>query len=939
MTRYMGLPMMRRLVPLALGVVVYLLTPHLHLQGQSQTPGAPTISSLLVGDTAVTVAWTAPDGAGADSITSYDLRHIVSSAPDKSDSRWDVVEGIWGTGGGDLIYVLHGLLNGTGHDIQIRAVTSNGAGFWSATGTASPTDFGNTRQTSRVMSPGSVIGGRLNSRSDTDVIRVNLTTSTDLVAYTTGYLDTIGRLLNSTGDELVSNDDGELSHGRLNFLVGESLQAGTYYISVRAVFGSVGDYTLHIVTTDDTHSTADAQVVEVGDWTVGVITSDTDVDFFQVDLAEQTDLIIRSAGLPYDTLGEVLDSDQTSVASGDLGYLPPNWSQFLIQTRLAAGTHYIKVTSVPGDPGPYALYVEEVTEPGDSIGEAAPLPVGKAVGGQINPSTDSDYFRIDFERTSLGLIMAVSESVEIEGQLLDNQGNSLNHVIRKEALPGGSFGFVLKNLRRGDYYLKVTGSGDTDTGSYAILALDYSYENRTYNWFRTSCKEIATDFDDPLYGCQWNLNNTGQLDGTEGEDANVEEVWDDYQGTGVNVAVVDDGLYSDHEDLTANIDRSRNHDYTEDTGGALAFFYNSHGTRVAGVIAAEANGLGVRGVAPGATIYGYNYLTHPTVANRFDAMTRGMSTTAVSNNSWGLGLDGPGLDHVDRFWELGVEQGVTRGYGGKGVFYSWAAGNGGSIDNSNLDELANYYGVTAVCAVNDLGVRAAYSEEGANLWVCAPSSDNTRDRPGITTTTIRDLYTESFGGTSSAAPVVSGVAALLREANPDLTWRDLKLILAASARKNDSSNTGWETGATQYGSDTATYSFNHEYGFGVVDAVEAVGLLDDWDLVPQMIRTARFRLLRVQRSPIWGVPAAPSRLVRRWSSSSSSKSTQLWTLHLFEAWRSTWSPRPMLSPNWRSRSPPPSSADTRPMARCDWLAVSALGRPGIWARTRPESGL
>ena len=42
-------------------------------------------------------------------------------------------------------------------------------------------------------------------------------------------------------------------------------------------------------------------------------------------------------------------------------------------------------------------------------------------------------------------------------------------------------------------------------------------------------------------------------------------------------------------------------------------------------------------------------------------------------------------------------------------------------DDSNLDELANYYAVTAVCAVNDGDTRSVYSEKGANLWVCAPS--------------------------------------------------------------------------------------------------------------------------------------------------------------------------------------------------------------------------
>ena len=78
------------------------------------------------------------------------------------------------------------------------------------------------------------------------------------------------------------------------------------------------------------------------------------------------------------------------------------------------------------------------------------------------------------------------------------------------------------------------------------------------------------------------------------------------------------------------------------------------------------------------------------------------------------------------------------------------------------------------------------------------------------------------------------MAALLRQANPELTWRDLKLILAASARKNDDENTGWEDGAFQYGSTAERYHFNHEYGFGVVDAKAAVDLAKDWTTVPPL---------------------------------------------------------------------------------------------------------
>ena len=241
----------------------------------------------------------------------------------------------------------------------------------------------------------------------------------------------------------------------------------------------------------------------------------------------------------------------------------------------------------------------------------------------------------------------------------------------------------------------------------------------------------------------------------------------------------------------------------------------THGTLVAGIIAARDNDLGVRGVAPRASIYNYNLIEKglPDDVNAGDAMTRDLGDTAVSNNSWGSPRV---LGFTSATWEEAIVEGVTNGYGGKGVFYVFAAGNDHAEGHdANLDEYVNHYGVTAVCAVNHNDVRTAYSEMGANLWVCAPSGDGTRGLPGIATTRNGDRYTASFSGTSASAPIVSGVAALVRAVNSNLSWREVKLILAASARRNDASNSGWERGALKYGSTSARYNFNHEYGFGV----------------------------------------------------------------------------------------------------------------------------
>ena len=111
---------------------------------------------------------------------------------------------------------------------------------------------------------------------------------------------------------------------------------------------------------------------------------------------------------------------------------------------------------------------------------------------------------------------------------------------------------------------------------------------------------------------------------------------------------------------------------------------------------------------------------------------------------------------------------------------------------------------------------------------------NDTGMPGIATTDNGNRYRGDFGGTSAATPIVSGVAALVRDANEALTWRDVKLILAASARKNDEDDSGWEQGALKYGSDAERYNFNHEYGFGVVDAKAAVDLARSWTNVPPL---------------------------------------------------------------------------------------------------------
>jgi proprotein convertase subtilisin/kexin type 2 len=393
---------------------------------------------------------------------------------------------------------------------------------------------------------------------------------------------------------------------------------------------------------------------------------------------------------------------------------------------------------------------------------------------------------------------------------------------------------------------------------------------------------------DPLFADQWNLKNIGQLGANAiaalvGEDINVALAWQPAAGAGVTgrgvtVAVVDDGMEVGHEDLASNVvANGLSHNYvtgSSDPTNNPADAASGHGTSVAGIIAAKQNnGLGGVGVAPNAKVSGYNLLQSSLTANEADAMTRNTATVSISSNSWGA-PDGTGNVAASSFaWRNAIQTGLTTGRAGKGTVYVWAAGNGAQglaasctqvtscADNSNYDGQANYRGVMAVGAVNDQGTRSSYSEMGANLWVAAPGGEfcsthaiTTIDRTGVVghNTTATDYanknYTKCMNGTSSATPTVSGVVALMLEANPALTWRDVRVILAQTSRSNDfgmcttvvavgtpcpSTSTGWFLNGTGVSSAAnPRYYFNHQYGFGVVDAAAAVTAAKTWVNIP-----------------------------------------------------------------------------------------------------------
>lgn len=343
-------------------------------------------------------------------------------------------------------------------------------------------------------------------------------------------------------------------------------------------------------------------------------------------------------------------------------------------------------------------------------------------------------------------------------------------------------------------------------------------------------RAVVTNLTDPMVKAQWHLNNTGQYRAIPGNDARIFGAWNaGYTGNGVVVASVDDGVFTAHPDLAPNYDPTGSHDFVDYHADPTPSGSYSHGTSVAGVMAAAADGAtcGV-GVAFNAAISGLRLPLNisQTDAQEAMALTYGLQHNDIYNNSWGPLDTGKGSDMQapGPLTQEAFQRGVIEGRGGLGAIYVWAAGNGrDNHDNVNADGYASSIYTIAVAATDNAGRAAWYSEPGASILVNAPSSGPAGG--GIRTTASgAEGCTEAFGGTSAASPLVSGVVGLMLEANPNLTWRDVQHILVNSAQHNDPENPEW----IQNG---AGYWVNHDYGFGRVNAETAVNLAKTWTTV------------------------------------------------------------------------------------------------------------
>lgn len=309
---------------------------------------------------------------------------------------------------------------------------------------------------------------------------------------------------------------------------------------------------------------------------------------------------------------------------------------------------------------------------------------------------------------------------------------------------------------------------------------------------------------DTYFKSQWGLHNTGQsIGGSSGKvdaDINAPKAWEIEKGltNPVKVAVIDTGIKTAHPDFTNKIDTDS---YNFLSPGDPPEDDNDHGTHVSGIIAAATNNNeGVAGVAPGAMIVALK--AGDAKGNLYGNAVIDAIYYAADKGAKVINMSFSGPNH-----STFLEEAVNYAYN-KGVVLVAASGNssGNSWDNS-IQYPAAYANVISVGATDNKDTIALFSIHNSAVDLSAPGVD-------IYSTVLSNYSFKS--GTSMAAPMVSGVAALLRSRYSTLTPGQVKKVLEKTA--TDLGTSGWD----EY------------YGYGRVNAYKALRLLQ-MDVYPPSV--------------------------------------------------------------------------------------------------------
>ncbi len=317
---------------------------------------------------------------------------------------------------------------------------------------------------------------------------------------------------------------------------------------------------------------------------------------------------------------------------------------------------------------------------------------------------------------------------------------------------------------------------------------------------------------DPMLIDQWHLSNSGKQYNTTvglkvGADARVVNGWSNLGGLGSGdciLAIIDDGVDITHPDLSGLGKIVAPWDFQTGTNDPNPKTFtpatgDRHGTACAGVALADANGVGTVGAAPYCKLMPVRWsenLNDDSIEKWFDYVTA--NGAWIVNCSWGPQEKNYGLS--TRQTEA-IANCAAKGRNGLGCVIVFAAGNDSMDINDPAGGTVNGFAihpdVIAVAASNSRDETADYSNYGKEIFITAPSSG--KGGRGILTTDVlgnftyegqtypkgsgQNGYYNNFGGTSSAAPLVSGVCALILSKRPQFTVADVKQAIQLHARQ------------------------------------------------------------------------------------------------------------------------------------------------------------
>ena len=621
----------------------------------------------------------------------------------------------------------------------------------------------------------------------------------------------------STGASVAYNDDSGVGlNARIYYTPAVT---GTFYLDVQASANSFGTYSLVV------NETPTAGAMAIGTAATGAIRFPGDLDLYSLTLV---------AGVTYgfsvdgnslvDPYLELLDSSGATLLSDDDS--GPGLGAFLTYTPSRTGTYYL--TARESGNNATGSYIARVWQ-------LPTISISNAVVSEVNSGNSNLVFNLTLSSISPVDVTVLTSTSGVSTATWNIDYIGISKVV---TIPAGQTTATFSVPVIGDLvfeptenlYVNLTAPIGALLGDSQAFGLIVD-NDAPYN--------LPSD---PFVRLQWYLYPIIGV--------NAFPVWTEYTGAGITVAVFDNGIDPNHPDLDGNLLVSLGRSASDlAVGGSPLSATQYHGTMVAGVIAAERNGEGIVGVAYKAKLVSifesFDSISTPITnaylyAQRFD----------IINDSWGFAPQGSSYFALrgnwafyDNFQTSFATEGkaladlALLGRNGLGTIVVQAAGNSfGLGDDTNLHNFQNSQYIITVAATDYLGRVTSYSSPGASVLVAAPGGGATDSLSDIISTDrVGGLGRgpgdyESTQGTSFSAPIVSGVVALMLEANPRLGYRDVQEILAYSARRIDNANNDWRfNGASNWNGGGLHYdALEHNLGYGLVDALAAVRLAETW---------------------------------------------------------------------------------------------------------------